>query len=120
MLNSFFDLAALAELSRIHCVGICAVLVPSNLLATLATMVLTAIARSPRERWMSAGIASLLAVAMVLHVWTWFAIGVVRVPTFVLLALASLCLGLNSWAVFDPQTFVKLYRWGKIQVRVKS
>ncbi|MDC0835050.1 hypothetical protein POG22_18920, partial [Geitlerinema sp. CS-897] len=79
-----------------------------------------AIARSPRERWMSAGIASLLAVAMVLHVWTWFAIGVVRVPTFVLLALASLCLGLNSWAVFDPQTFVKLYRWGKIQVRVKS
>ncbi|MGC9503140.1 hypothetical protein [Baaleninema sp.] len=111
MLNSVFDLATLAELSRIHCIGICAVLVPSNLLATSATMVLAAIDRSAGLRWMSGGIASLLAVAMVLHVWTWFAVGVVRVPTFVLLALASLCLGLNAWAVFNPKPFKQLDRW---------
>ncbi|MBO9998176.1 MAG: hypothetical protein J7641_04070 [Cyanobacteria bacterium SID2] len=113
MLSFSIDWATLADLSRIHCIGICAALVPSNLLATLATMGLAATERPKSQIWISAGIASLCAAAMVLHVWTWFAVGVVRVPTFVLLALASVCLGLNAGAVFQPQLFVKVYGWGR-------
>jgi hypothetical protein len=90
------DLNTLAEFSRTNCVGICAFLVPAILVATLATIVLAALGRPSRQLWPSAGVAGFFAVVMLLHVYTWFSIGVVMAPTFILLSMAICCLITNS------------------------
>ncbi|MBO3463083.1 hypothetical protein G7B40_041420 [Aetokthonos hydrillicola Thurmond2011] len=95
-----FDLNTISEFSRINCVSICAFLVPANLLATLLTIILAALHRPFHYVWQSAGFASLFALAMVLHVYTWFEIGVVRVPTYILLSLGLTCLLTNLGAVW--------------------
>lgn len=111
MLDFTQSLSHLAELSRLHCLGICAFLVPSNLLATLTTLVLVA-TRKPRQmRLLSTAMATIFAVTMILHVWTWFAVGVVQSPTFILLSLASLCLSINLLALAFPHNVVLAYRW---------
>ena len=45
---------------------------------------------------------------MVLHVLTWFLIGVVMLPTYVLLSLGSVSLATNLWAVLAPQSMRRL------------
>ncbi|NMG59075.1 hypothetical protein E1H12_11240 [Geitlerinema sp. P-1104] len=105
------DFSHLAELSRLHCLGICAFLVPSNLLATLTTLGVVGMGKPPHIKRLSAAVAMILAVTMILHVWTWFAVGVVQAPTFILLSLASVCLGLNSLALAAPHPVVLGYRW---------
>lgn len=102
------DYNALFELSRSHCVAICAFLVPANLLTTAQTLLLTGQRRPALQIWLAAGTAALFSGIMVLHVLTWFLIGVVRVPTFVLLALGSLCLAMNLWAVFARASLTRL------------
>lgn len=92
----------LLEFSHQYCLAICAALVPFNLLATSLTLGLVGCNRSHRLIHLSTAIASLFAVVMVLHVMTWFVIGVVMVPTYVLLALASVCLLINLWARLSP------------------
>lgn len=87
------DFTHIAELSRLHCLGICAFLVPANLLNTLTTLGVVATRKPLSIRLLSAAMAMIFAVTMILHVWTWFAVGVVQAPTFILLSLASLCLG---------------------------
>ncbi len=94
-----FDFNALAEFSRAYCIPICAFLVPANLLATLLTIILTGLHSSQGQVWRAAGLASLCALVMVLHVFTWFLIGTVMAPTYVLLFLGTLCLSINLWAV---------------------
>jgi hypothetical protein len=94
-----FDLTPILEFSRTHCVTICAFLVPLNLLATLQTMVLTALRRPPLQISLAVGLASAFAVTMILHVATWLVIGVVMAPTFILLGLGSLCLAINLGAI---------------------
>ena len=90
-----FDLHTMAEFSRTHCVSICAFLVPATLVATIATMIFTAL-RHPQARvWQAAGVAGFFALVMILHVATWFSIGVVMAPTYILLGLASTCLLTN-------------------------
>ncbi|MDY6938643.1 MAG: hypothetical protein SWY16_13345 [Cyanobacteriota bacterium] len=103
-----FDFNAIAELSRIHCVAICTFLVPANLLLTLQTLIVTGINRPIAQiRW-AVSLASLCAIVMVLHVLTWFTIGVVQVQTFILLSMGATCLGVNLWAIAYPQTVVRL------------
>lgn len=102
------DFNALFEFSRAHCIAICAFLVPANLLLTLRTIVFTALSRPPVQVRQSAVLACIPALVMILHVWTWFLIGVVMAPTFILLWLASTCLGINLWAITYPQTMVRL------------
>lgn len=94
-----FDLNTIAEFSRANCVGICAFLVPANLLCTLLTIVLSALRRPSVQVWQSAAIASFWAVVMVLHVYTWFMVGVVMLPTFILMWLALTCLVCNLGAI---------------------
>ncbi|MBD2363546.1 MULTISPECIES: hypothetical protein [unclassified Anabaena] len=89
----------LAEFSRANCVGICAFLVPANLLATLSTIILAVISRPTLQIWQAASIASVFAVLMILHVYTWFMIGVVMSPTYILLGLAITCLLTNVAAI---------------------
>ncbi|BAZ48512.1 hypothetical protein NIES4103_11200 [Nostoc sp. NIES-4103] len=93
------DFNTLAEFSRANCVSICAFLVPANLLATLLTIILTAIGRPTYQVWQAAGIASIFAFVMVLHVYTWFIIGVVMAPTYILLCLGITCLLTNLAAI---------------------
>ena len=94
-----FDLQPLFEFSRIHCVAICSFLVPANLLATVATLVFVVKAQPiTKMRW-SQRIAFVFAIALFLHVSTWFAIGVITPVTFILFGLGSTCLLVNIVAV---------------------
>ncbi|MBD1928506.1 hypothetical protein H6F74_19965 [Trichocoleus sp. FACHB-90] len=86
------DLNTLSEFSRTHCIAICAFLVPANLVATTLTVVAAARRRPPVQVWRSAIAAIFFALVMVFHVWTWFQIGVVMAPTYILLWLGSTCL----------------------------
>lgn len=112
-----FDLALLFDFSRTNCAAICAFLVPANLLATLQTLVFVGAGRSPRQvRWMT-GAASVYAMLMILHVATWLVIGVVMLPTFILLGLGSTCLCINAWAIAHPHSMKQilqfLWQWGR-------
>lgn len=102
------DFNTLFEFSRTNCVTICAFLVPANLLFTLQTIIFTGLERPQKQVRQVALLACIPALVMVLHVWTWWAIGVVKAPTYILLLLASTCLGINFWAIFHPQSMVRL------------
>lgn len=94
-----FDFNTLAEFSRANCVSICAFLVPANLIATSLTIILTGLHRPQFRVWQAAGIASIPALVMVYHVFTWFLVGVVMAPTYILLWLGTTCLLINLGAI---------------------
>ena len=98
----------LCEFSRMNCLAICAFLVPFNLLATLQTLIFTGQNRPKSQIVLISGFASLYSGLLVLHVFTWFLVGVVRIPTFVLLTLGSTCLFINLWAVFYSESLKTL------------
>lgn len=108
----------LFQFSRDHCIAICAFLVPANLLATLQTLVMGGFLRPQLELRTMAIAAHLYALLMVLHVMTWWLVGVVMAPTFILLFLATVCLAINGWALGDRafgswvrSVSVAAYRW---------
>ncbi|MBD2514561.1 hypothetical protein H6G93_05980 [Nostoc sp. FACHB-973] len=103
-----FDFNTLAEFSRANCVTICAFLVPANLLVTILTMVLTVLRRPSHQIWQSAGIASFFASVMLLHVYTWFMVGVVMAPTYILMSLAITCLVINSAAIIFHRRYANI------------
>ncbi|MBW4685995.1 MAG: hypothetical protein KME40_13070 [Komarekiella atlantica HA4396-MV6] len=100
------DFNALIEFSRTNCISICAFLVPANLLVTLLTIILTVLRRPSYQVWQSAGIASIFAFVMILHVYTWFMIGVVMPPTYILLWLAISCLLTNLAAILFQRRYI--------------
>lgn len=97
-----FDFSNLLEFSHHYCVAICAALVPANVLATLGAIVLVGLKRPIVQVWQAAGVGSVFALLMMLHVLTWFIVGVVMLPTFVLLMLGASCLSVNVWSVLHP------------------
>ncbi|WP_341529710.1 hypothetical protein WKK05_10555 [Nostoc sp. UHCC 0302] len=99
------DFNTLADFSRANCISICAFLVPANLLVTSLTIFLTAVHRPSHQVWQSAGIASFFASVMILHVYTWFIIGVVMPPTYILLWLAITCLLSNLAAILFQRRY---------------
>lgn len=58
----------------------------------------------------AAVVALLPAVLVALHVYTWFAVGVVMAPTFVLLWLSLTCISINTWAIAHAPSLVYLLR----------
>ncbi len=91
-----FDLNTIAEFSRINCVAICALMVPANLILCLQSLILLGLNR-PHDRVRLSGIiASICAIMLLLHVGSWFVIGVVRIQTFILLGLSCVCLIINT------------------------
>jgi hypothetical protein len=98
-----FDLNTIVEFSRCHCIGICALLVPANLFLASAVLLLTALDRSPRQIYPIVGIGIFPALALFLHVATWWAIGVVMLPTFILPILATTCLAIYAYAIVNRQ-----------------
>lgn len=105
-----FDFNSLFEFSRTNCVAICAFLVPINLLLTTRTIVFTALQRPQSQVQQAAIFACIPAVVMILHVYTWFMIGVVMAPTYILLWLGSTCLVTNFWAIISPQSMLRLLK----------
>lgn len=99
-------LESLIEFSCNSCVGICAFLVPANLLSTLQTL-LFRYWQLP-SRWVKVMVftAFIYSVLMITHVLLWLSMGVVMAPTFILLLLAMVCLGINGWAVINPNSLM--------------
>lgn len=118
----------IVEFSRTHCLGICAFLVPANLLTSGVILGLVGWGYAGWLCWAIGGLSSLWAVLMLLHVLSWFAIGVVQMPTFVLCGLALVCLGINLWTIVWPDSlrcclqglvqgtsaWLKGCRWGRL------
>lgn len=94
-----FDFNTLAEFSRAYCVGICALMIPANLVATSLTIIFLVLCRPAVQVCLAAGIASIFALVMILHVFTWFMIGVVMATTYILLWLGFSCLVANLGAI---------------------
>ncbi len=102
------DLHTIAEFSRTNCVAICAFLVPANLVFAVLAIALTISARAASQvRWV-VGLGCLCALTMVLHVSTWFNIGVVQAETFILLCLGTTCLFVNVWAIAHPRSMTQI------------
>ena len=99
------DFNILSDFSRANCVGICAFLVPAILLATLLTIIRVFRHRSSQQVWQSARIASIFAFVMIFHVYTWFQVGIVMPPTYILLSLAITCLLANLGAILLHRRF---------------
>ncbi len=102
----------LGEFSRAHCLGICAFLVPANLVITVQTLLFVGLGW--RRRWVL-GIAVpaiAYASAMLLHVLSWYVVGVVMAPTFVLALLGMACLGINGFAIARSHRLQHLLDWG--------
>jgi hypothetical protein len=104
------DFNTVTEFSYTYCIAICAFLVPANLLTTLQTAILTGLNRPRIQVWASVIVASLWATAMIFHVFTWFAIGVVMPPTYILLVMGITCLTINVWAIAHPASMMQLIR----------
>ncbi len=101
----------LADFSRSHCLSICAFLVPANL---LTSSVILGLVSWRGEGWLvraAVGFSSVWASLMLLHVLSWFTIGVVQVPTFVLCGLAVVCLAINGWAIAQPAHLQRCLRY---------
>lgn len=94
-----FDFNTLADFSRANCISICALLIPANLISTFLTLYLTVLRRPPVQVWQMAGIGNIFAVLMLYHVFTWFMIGIVMAPTYILLCLGSICFFTNIVAI---------------------
>ena len=108
-----FDLQPLFEFSRFHCVAICSFLVPANLLTTtIAILVSIVRGQSLTKIFWLRRIASVFAIALFLHVSTWFIIGVITPVTFILFGLGSSCLIIDIVAVAYRQPTRIL--WGKL------
>lgn len=115
------DFNLIAEFSRTNCLAICAFLVPANLLATLQTMIFAGRQSDRRRVQLMVGCASFYALVMVLHVYTWFSVGVVMAPTYILLSLGSVCLGINLCAIIYPAPFIQLVQLvSAVLIKVKA
>lgn len=105
------DFTPLLKFSYTHCIAICATLVPIALLATSLTIILAGLGYPSRWLWPSAGFAWLSAIALVLHVWSWFVVGVIAIPTFVLMGLGITSISINAWLVWQPESMAELGHW---------
>jgi hypothetical protein len=94
------DLNFLNEFSRSHCLAICALLVPANLLITSQTILFTVLQISALQIFTVTTAAIIYAMLMVMHVFSWYAIGVIMAPTFILLFLGITCLAINCTAIW--------------------
>lgn len=103
------DFDMIWQFSRSHCIGVCALLVPVNMIATLQTLIFAARRSSPSQVQLVATFALFYATLLILHVFSWWMVGVVRIPTYILLFLGTVCLGLNTWLIWDRYTLPHLW-----------
>lgn len=104
------NLEPIFAFSRNNCAAICAFLVPANLLITLQILIALARERPIGQIRLAVALAITLALTLFIHVFTWFAIGVVTPVTFILFGLGTTCLVINIWASIYWQKFPQLVR----------
>jgi hypothetical protein len=121
---------AIAEFSRQNCIAICAFLVPANLIITIQTLIFCFLnysqnyserysqSSSKRSILISASFALLYAIAIISHVVSWYIVGIVMAPTFILLSLGIVCLGINLIAIASQQSIVQQRMKFGIQFRM--
>jgi hypothetical protein len=97
--------------SRAYCGWVCGALVPACLLITLQVLIFTVL-QHPHRR-VVAGVSLVWVGLLEVHVWSWFWVGVVQIPTFVLIGLGLLCVLLVIWAMAFPGPLQRLGRWAK-------
>ena len=119
-----FDLHCLGgvagEFSRSHCVAICAFLVPANLIATSQTILFTLLKRSPIQIYTISASSIIYALLMIAHVISWFIVGVVMAPTFILMFLGITCLTINSIAIWLKIKHIEIDYLGFLQKILSS
>ena len=96
------------DFSRSHCVSICAFLIPANLIATSQTILFTILKRSPIQIFTISVSAIVYALLMILHVVSWYIVGVVMAPTFILMFLGITCLGTNCVAIWLKNKHIEI------------
>lgn len=97
---TWYPLEPLLHISHTYCLQICALLVPTNMAVTMASMLMVGL---EVPRWRICAVASLgisLAITMVMHVLSWLLVGVVMLPTYVLLCLAGVCFSINMMLIY--------------------
>jgi hypothetical protein len=105
---TMLDFATINHLSRCHCVAICAVLVPTNLLLSTAVLLLTGMSRSAETRlWLSIA-GTFTALLLIAHVASWWIVGVVAPATFILPSLGLLCTVIN-WSCIKYSSIAGYY-----------
>ena len=109
------DLHCLNEFSRSHCLAICAFLVPANLIATSQTILFTILRRSSIQIFTMSSMAIAYALLMILHVVSWYIVGVVMAPTFILMFLGITCLTINCGAIWLKLRQVEIDYLGALQ-----
>jgi hypothetical protein len=92
--------SVVGDFSRSHCVAICAFLVPANLIATSQTILFTILKRSSIQIFTISAIAIIYALLMIAHVISWYIVGVVMAPTFILMFLGIIYLAVNLTAIW--------------------
>ena len=119
-----FDLHCLGdvagEFSRSHCVTICAFLVPANLIATSQTILFTLLKRSPIQIYTISASSIIYALLMIAHVISWFIVGVVMAPTFILMFLGITCLTINLIAIWLKIKHIEIDYLGFLQKILSS
>jgi len=94
-----FGFNNIIEFSHLYCVEICTLLVSMNVLASLQPIIFTVLHRPKKEINLISLVASFYALMIILHLGSWFIVGVVRIQTFILLLFAACSLITNIWAV---------------------
>ncbi len=72
------------------------------MVATLGTMIFVGLSSPTRQTRQLSWLGITLAMLMVLHVVSWLVVGVIMVPTYILLFLAGVCLAINITAICYP------------------
>jgi hypothetical protein len=114
------DFNHILEFSRQNCIGICAFLVPANLIFTLQTLILAFWGQNPLYLRVSVGFGIITALLQIFHVASWFIIGVVTPITFILISLSSLCLFINLWVFFNPILYRSCINLAQRQLQAKG
>ncbi len=97
------ELNTIGEFSRCHCIGICAILIPTSLCLSSATIWSAATNKSILLVRTTIYLGILTAILLLLHVATWLSIGVVMLPTFILPVIAISTLSIQIYALVNPQ-----------------
>ncbi|MBR8831802.1 MAG: hypothetical protein N5P05_002335 [Chroococcopsis gigantea SAG 12.99] len=106
------DINTLGEFSRTNCGLICAFLVPASFVGAVISLYNLYKGRSQRQITSLAISSSIFPVLLLLHVATWWLIGVVMLPTFILLGLGSSCIAVQLLAVTKREKVQNLLQTG--------
>lgn len=105
------SIIAFFEFSRNSCVSFCALLVPANLLLTVITWSLVVLSASSTKWVLSTSLlGNTLSLVLILHVVSWWAVGVVAAPSFILVFLGGVCLTLNLLAMIFSEQVQSFWR----------